>query len=81
MQREKYILRRVHLSKTEVWENRNITMIDPVVETLGGGKEDFLEEKNVAHLNFPKLLLTQEHMLKPTVFGWSLLKIKTFFQP
>ena len=45
VQREKYILRRVHLSKTEVWENRNITMIDPVVETLGGGKEDFLEER------------------------------------
>ena len=28
VQREKYILRRVYLSKTEVWENRNITMID-----------------------------------------------------
>ena len=29
----------------------------------------------LSHLNFPKLLLTQEHMLKPTVFGWSLLNI------
>ena len=35
----------------------------------------------LSHLNFPKLLLTQEHMLKSTVFGWSLLEIKTFFQP
>ena len=35
----------------------------------------FKGDEMLSHLNFSELLLTQEHMLKPTVFGWSLLNI------
>ena len=54
-----------------------VVEVDPVVKTLQ--KEGF-PKKKVSHLNFPKLLLTQEHMLKPTDVN---LKVTKFilFQP
>ena len=54
-----------------------VVEVDPVVKTLQ--KEGF-PKKKVSHLNSPKLLLTQEHMLKPTDVN---LKVTKFilFQP
>ena len=48
VQRDKYILRRVHLSKIEVWENSNITMIDlRISEYIRTNKLDTNECPNI----------------------------------
>ena len=44
-----------------------VVEVDPVVETL---RKRGFPKKKISHLNFPKLLLTQEHMLKPTVVNF-----------